>query len=186
MAKVFANSGSAEDLTVRIERVKRKIAFGDLQLNQPLAENAVLDFEQRHGIRIPEDYRRFVLEIGDGGAAAPPQSGGLNRLECTTRSYSGRALRVAELFPLANAWVWEDDDAEDDDLLDRAQYCGHLYLGTNGCSMDWILIVAGAARGEIWQLADVGVQPLAPRRNFLSWYESWLDGNTNWWADFYK
>jgi hypothetical protein len=42
--------------------------------------------------------------------------------------------------------------------------------------MYWVLIVTGVARGEMWDLGSEGVIPTQPHRDFLSWYEYWLDG----------
>jgi hypothetical protein len=36
----------------------------------------------------------------------------------------------------------------------------------------------------MWHLTGEGIQPCAPPRDFLSWYEYWLDGHSDWWADF--
>src|SRR5918996_2512608 len=37
-------------------------------LNAPLVETEVLAFERQHAIRLPVDYRRFLIEVGNGGA----------------------------------------------------------------------------------------------------------------------
>jgi hypothetical protein len=48
--------------------------------------------------------------------------------------------------------------------------------------MYWHLIVAGPERGNVWTLSSEGIQPTAPKRDFLTWYEDWLDGKGSWYA----
>jgi len=38
------------------------------RLNPVLDEQAILTFEKRHNVRLPEDYRAFLLHVGNGGA----------------------------------------------------------------------------------------------------------------------
>ena len=62
--------------------------------------------------------------------------------------------------------------------------CGNLCLGHQGCGLFFVLVVTGPERGQVWSLGDGGIQPLAPRCNFLEWYEYWLDGGDDWFRDF--
>jgi hypothetical protein len=48
--------------------------------------------------------------------------------------------------------------------------------------MDWILIVTGPERGNIWFKCGEGIQPTSPKRDFLRWFEDWLDGVRDWWG----
>ena len=51
---------------------RRRSVFGsavhDYKLNPPIPVSTIEEFEARHGIRLPDDYRHFVTEIGNGGA----------------------------------------------------------------------------------------------------------------------
>jgi SMI1 / KNR4 family (SUKH-1) len=51
----------------RLLRIKRKIAAAGKVLNPPLSEQEVLAFEHKYCITLPEGYRRFLLEVGNGG-----------------------------------------------------------------------------------------------------------------------
>src|SRR4051794_31428879 len=50
----------------------RRTVFGAgahrYKLNPPLSVSVVQAFEERHGVTLPEDYRLFMTEIGNGGA----------------------------------------------------------------------------------------------------------------------
>ena len=53
-------------LTVRLNRVRAEIRSRGLRVDPPRTEADVAAFEARAGIRLPEDYRRFLLEVADG------------------------------------------------------------------------------------------------------------------------
>ena len=161
-----------------IESIKRHLAMRDAHLLPPLPQEEVEAFESRYQIRLPDSYRRFLLEIGNAGDGPPHY--GLRPLSRTIQKDNGEILRPQNPFPLKEYWVWEDDEEVDETLLDSVFLDGLLYLGTDGCAQDWVLIVSGEERGNIWQIADVGAQPCAPRLDFLSWYQHWLQGRGNW------
>ena len=65
------------DILVRdLERVRASgSSFGvfgenghDNELNPVLSEEELTQFEAVHGIRLPQDYRQFLLRVGNGGA----------------------------------------------------------------------------------------------------------------------
>ncbi|NET30834.1 MAG: SMI1/KNR4 family protein [Cyanothece sp. SIO1E1] len=161
-------------LVASIERIRRKMAQKEIYLGKPLEFSELKSFEARCNILLPEDYRLFLLKIGDGGDGPPEY--GLKRL---TEAVTG-AMQPSQLFPLSNCWVWEDEDELDENLLEAVYRSGFINLGTDGCGEDWILVVSGKAYGTIWQRSDVGVEPCVPIRSFISWYEHWLDGGKNW------
>jgi hypothetical protein len=174
-----------ENPSNRIERVKNKVVERKISLNRCLMPHEIQEFEKHYHIRLPEDYRRFLTEIGNGGSGPPYY--GLVPLAETIETVKDKEFRPDLPFPLTTYWVWEGEvswEKGQPEILDPVFLHGHLYLGTDGCSHDWILIVTGSERGKIWDRADVGAQPCAPERDFLSWYEYWLDGHEDWWKDF--
>jgi hypothetical protein len=49
-------------------------------------------------------------------------------------------------------------------------------IGTLGCTMNMVLVVTGATRGQVWmddRGADGGLIPYSP---FADWYLGWLAG----------
>ncbi|HCF25660.1 MAG TPA: hypothetical protein DEV81_00180 [Cyanobacteria bacterium UBA11049] len=165
------NSGN---LVANMERIKSKIAQNNINLGKPLSLAAIEKFETQHSIILPEDYRQFLLEISNGGDGPPEY-----RLKVLAETVT-EEMQPLQPFPLSNYWVWDDVDDVDEELFDSVYRCGHLYLGTEGCGIDWILIVNSAARGKVWQRSDEGIVPCTPARSFISWYEYWLDGGENW------
>lgn len=171
----------------RLRRVKAKVRQAGVELRPPLARKGVLAFESAHGVILPEGYRRFVLEVGDGGSG-PPHYGLVPLGREVKPRFRPEFMRgrqrlpfVTLPFPFTRAWVWEDGDTSDEGDAEQVGH-GSLLLGTDGCGMDWYLIVTGVARGHVWQFSDVGITPTDPGRDFLEWYENWLDGVTDWWS----
>lgn len=171
------------DTAQTIERIKTKVASNGINLGAPLPEKSIAEFERELAIVLPNGYRQFLLHIGNGGDG-PPHYGmlslGLNAIDDIPAS--DILPNIGRPFPFTEYWVWEGEDT-----VDEARYAqtfhGSLNLGTDGCAMYWLLIVNGSERGQIWNWTDVGIQPLAPARDFLSWYEYWLDGRDDWYAD---
>ncbi len=155
----------------------------------PLKEKEVLAFEERHRITLPEGYRDFLLQIGNGGLG--PGTGVL-------------PLKVNSTYPeLHMPWVDPDEfnsifkhnsqeedfdaftdrvdkilDEEDTEasLLYDASENGLLCVGNGGCGTYYGLIVCGKNKGQIWinlTVDDEGF--LFKANNFLEWYEAWLN-----------
>jgi SMI1/KNR4 family protein SUKH-1 len=169
----------------RLARVAKKVSERGIRLAPCLSEVAVASFEARLGISLPRDYREFILKIGNGGAG-PPGYGWMALGEVAKNldpeySRQWRELtRIREPFPLTEPWVWEDGDQSTEGTRSQVQD-GSIFLGDDGCGQYWFLVVSGRERGNVWMLSDVGIAPTVPKRDFLRWYEDWLDGNRAWW-----
>jgi hypothetical protein len=159
-----------------ISQIRQKIAERGKRLNPPLGEPEVARFEVEHGIELPEGYRRFLTEVGNGGHG-PPYCG----LAPLGRSpYWETSADIAKPFPFTKPWVWEEENMSDEGFCEQV-FHGGTYLGTDGCGQEWHLIVTGPERGNIWLICGEGIAPTRPRRDFLTWYTDWLDGVENWW-----
>ena len=55
-----------EEYDAVLERIKQGIKEQDIQMGPVLSEEQIHAFEQKHQITLPEGYRRFLLEVGDG------------------------------------------------------------------------------------------------------------------------
>jgi hypothetical protein len=145
---------------------------------------ALSALEARCGVRLPEDYRRFVTEIANGGLG--PGCG---------------MFSVEKAFDDAPEWtgdvsapfLYGDDDARrvldkraGDDrfhslkLPDQQELPnGCLLLAHTGCGCFDILVITGEQRDRVWGMDTRRLCPLSEGGkpvSFLDWYESWLDG----------
>jgi hypothetical protein len=150
-----------------------------------LGRPAVRAFEQRHGVVLPEPYRSFVAEVSDGSKAGPPDYG-LVGLEDLPADYGsdGSERDLARPFPLTEPWLWEGDDDEPDEARLQSVFDdGSIVLGTDGCGMNWHLIVTGPHRGHVWMISGEGAMPFGAEfghttgePGFAGWVRHWAAG----------
>ena len=154
-----------------IRRVKQKIAELKIEIGATLSEEEISRFEKQCHIRLPEAYRLFLQEVGDG---CDDMLDGfqLNRLSDIEKR------NLSSPFLLEEEWIWEADDRPQsviNEEMETKVYQGELELIAIGCCTSYNLIVTGKCRGEVWSFSDVGVQPCCERQDFLGWFELWLD-----------
>jgi hypothetical protein len=135
-----------------------------------LSEHELQAFEREHEISLPEDYRAFLLQIGE--AAAGPYYGllPLQRWADLAEEMPGHLSRPSPLIPeITYGEGW-------DEALGIAAnpYCGLLPIVEQGCGGYSALTVTGAARGRVVSVGD-GVPFFVRDRSFLDWYERWLE-----------
>lgn len=178
MGRMDADHARAEDLA---------ILRAALETGPPLGWEAVRAFEAEHGIVVPEPYRTFVAEFGDGASSGPPAYGLIPLVEQPSDWGSYRPVReLAEPFPLVEAWAWSDDprpEAELDQALAPVFDHGSILLGTDGCGMYWHLVVTGPARGHVWHIDEYGATPFGAEfgsdtgeSGFTGWVQHWANG----------
>lgn len=164
-----------------IVRIKEKIAALEINMGNPLAEEEILRFETHCNIRLPEAYRMFLKEIGNGCVMID----GFRLMGIDEMDWED----LSRPFMLEKEWIWEDDtDFPEGNALTEAielmAYNGEIELIDLGDAMSYHLIVSGKCRGEVWNFTDVGVQPCCERQDFLGWFELWLDHQED--VDYFK
>lgn len=162
----------------RVQRMK-PVGFGweshRYRLNRPLKEELLTEFERTQGVTLPTEFRRFVLEVGDGGAGPayglqPYKNWGQWRsqqetntvaLECPIRPGMGDSRPLAP----QSSETWHE-------LLR-----GTIEIVCEGCSFSIMLIVTGEYRGRVVRvdIEDDGCPYVTDDPDFLAWYERWLD-----------
>lgn len=169
-----------EDYKQVIQRIKAKIASKGIKLGDVLSENEILIFEEHCHIRLPQAYRMFLREVGNGCNMIDGFP--LKRLEDMEWEDLSRP------FMLEAAWIWENDDSITEQALSEKielMVCnGEIELINLGDGISFHLIVSGKCKGEVWNFTDVGAQPCCQRQDFLGWFELWLDQGDG--VDYFK
>lgn len=165
-------------------------------LRPPLEARCLVEFERRHGIELPEEYREFLLQVANGGAG--PGYDGLWPLE-VEKDYGDLLKRH---FPFKDLWCPRCSQETLEEMQARTGAVeltqGSIGIGSYGCSMEIHLVVSGANRGQVWVDdfgGDNGIWPdrgefcpcffdceadyvEARRRRrrftFFEWYEDWI------------
>ena len=121
--------------------------------NPVLTETQVAAFECEHGVGLPEDYRGFLLRIGNGGPG--PGYG---------------------LMPLRSPFDFNEQLHElgIDNPLGHRSACRCVAIASYGCGHEWELIVSGPAAGNVTLFTEFGFEPCDPPCRFLDWYQAWL------------
>ena len=177
-------------IDLQIKRIKDKLSFlqekgweayeqnfaffsHQLKMNPPIPLEELLEFEQTYNLKLPEGYRRFLLEIGNGGAG--PYYG-IIPLEKRMYAYVND-INDHPYFGECKAHPLPDKNygvrPEDEWLDDWAQ--GTITLCNQGCNYHSLLVVRGEEEGRICYSAMMGEPYYMPDPDFLSWYERWLD-----------
>ena len=151
----------------------------DWKLKPPLDEATVVEIEEHIGVPLPAQYRRFVIELADGGAG--PESGLIEPIAGT------RDKSLAEPFPLDTINAPVNEDGDEPDLTGARMICKGDY------TTFYYLVFSGPDAGVVWMSTHHGWSPLradgtwaesieaqekTPRENrieFIDWYVQWLD-----------
>jgi len=164
---------SAEEMKSAIEEIKERLNKLGVIPRPPLKRDAINAFQEKVGIKLPKEYTAFLTKIGDGFKVTfdhftydfPPLAEVEFDSECVKKRFSHR-----------EAWIWDDDDNATDKKIAAATQNGQLKLVDCGCGRSFNLIVCGGAKGEVWDVADVGIGPYGNGLDFLDWIRDFLDG----------
>lgn len=146
------------------------------ELGPTLSEPEVAAFEVEHHIELPESYRSFVLDVGDGGAG--PYYGLFSLDDRRLPEYEKVERRQPDQlstdFP--HTTEWNAVELGEHEYGHERWSTGSLIVAEFGCGGFFRLVVSGPARGQIWfddRASDAGLKPVG---EFSRWYEEWLAG----------
>lgn len=150
-------------------------------------------FEELEGVKLPECYRAFITEIGNGGSsyynsAAGPFYGIFplgEGIEMLSDSYSMFIDKEPIVYPDITGKEWEEiatviynDDTSDEeyDVEMGRIHSGLMPIGSQGCSCLHAIVMVGKYKGRVVNVDNEGGMPrFCYEDNFLDWYERWLD-----------
>jgi len=167
------------------------------RLNPPIEPSFVRRVEERYGFLLPEDYFRFITEVGDGGAG--PDYGIYPFTELLKKGTDPRAERFWEEYrqslakPFAPRKMMADEveeysittqegyDRNPDrfyiyekpEPYDLCDTDGFYVLGTHGCQWDFGLIISGDWRGKVFDTDNESAYGFVAD-SFEEFYRNWL------------
>ena len=177
--------------------------FHRFRLNPVLSETAVSQFEAKHTIKLPGDYRRFVTNVANGGAGPFYGIFPLGEMDDnfglkSWQEDDGFVGQLSRPFLLEEEWndlssmpddaLAESNEAEYDrqmEVFDSTYWRpinGAIPICHEGCAIRVWLIVSGSLAGQLWEdrrSEYAGLKPLllsgGSATTFSGWYRNWLD-----------
>jgi hypothetical protein len=188
------------------------------QLPPPLTETELADFEARNNFHLPADYRLFLLDVSAGGAG-PGDMVDLRTLLALEAELRQPENEFDERWLFSGMWFGDLNkpfpltlptndvtqepffvtvmQSEGEEEARGQLYDGMLFLADLGCWCRDLLVVCGAARGQVWTLDGDDWHPVRHQASkllyhvddpayravdakpvtFAVWYEAWLDEN---------
>jgi hypothetical protein len=165
----------------------------EYKLRPCLNKAKVAEFEGRYSLRLPDDYRRFLVEVGNGGAGPYYGIHGLDELYETQEDFWGD---LSKPFPYRHRWegppdvlksiqeVMADELGDEErrgELIDEywrlASRDGSINICEYGCNLRFLLVVKGLEFGRIWfdatpdldGYSPVAINPAAPVQRYGKW-----------------
>ena len=166
----MSNTFPIEELRSLLEKAKVTDAalkqFGakqhKYQWNPPASLKEIEEFEQETGVVLPDGYRNFLLQAGNGGAG--PFYG----------LFPISASKGWPIEPDKLPWLAPDKSVEElEDVPDWKRGC--IPIGSQGDTYITCLMVTGPDRGRVVYIEYERFWIFFPREpDFLSWYIRWL------------
>ena len=151
------------------------------ELNPPIETVKVRAIEEKYGFTLPEDYFKFITEIGDGGAG--PDYGlypFADFEECNYPTSIAKPFRLHNVSPEEAKEInlrYEVYEQNKDKVFTNDEWPyenGFLLLGTRGCQYDFIMPINEEHRGKVFDTDNETCFYLRAE-NFNDFYTNWLE-----------
>ena len=179
-----------------IRRHKEFASFGvkeqEVSYNPCLSEEDIKEFEHKHCITLPDDYRTFISEIGNGGFGPGYGLLPLDKAIVDFKLKDKPNISLNEKFPYQDSWNeewitsfnWDEGYPETeivDAYISTSHIAGSLQISHFGHGCTFLLVVNGNEKGHIWFDGRADYSGLVPklkdgqRISFIEWYITFLD-----------
>jgi hypothetical protein len=157
-----------------------------LKFNAPADEAAIADLESQAGIRIPQDYREFLLRMADGGVK-PCRLVPLSRWndsywidEPTPKMLAAPCVLTPECADHGSQWLDKLNVADWQRRWDSGEWCptfGTMAIAEIGCGLFYSMVMTGPHRGRVFSWGDHASNPplFQPENSFSDWFGGCLD-----------
>lgn len=181
----------------------------EFRLNAPLPKADVVAFENVHKVSLPDDFRQFLTNVGNGGAGPFYGVFPLGKMDDnfglrTWHEDDGFIGVLSKPFPLREEWndissqpsaeLADQDESEYDRQMDIFQSTywrsslvnGAIPICHEGCALRIWLVLTGTQAGYLWEDRRSeygGIKPLrladGSSATFMGWYDAWLNDCLN-------
>lgn len=165
---IETNKKTSAEIKQKAVQLKEKAGKLELPLRPCLKRTQIKAFEERYGVKLPKEYAAYLTQIGDGFDGKHTLS--------TLEEAVFDPQHITKRFNFREAWIWEDDEKASKTRICSANQNGQLQLADMGDGRSFRLIVCGSAKGEVWEITDIGIAPYKKGGDFLDWFEDFLDG----------
>ena len=165
---IGTNKKTSAEIKQKAVQLKEKAGKLELPLRPCLKRTQIKAFEERYGVKLPKEYAAYLTQIGDG-------FNGKHTLSTLEQAVFD-PQHITKRFNFREAWIWEDDKKASKTRICAANQNGQLQLVDMGDGRYFRLIVCGSAKGEVWEMTDIGIAPYKKGGDFLDWFEDFLNG----------
>ncbi|MDE6054481.1 MAG: SMI1/KNR4 family protein [Lachnospiraceae bacterium] len=159
---------TAAEVKEAVGKAKEKMVELGIKARPVLKKEQIRAFEERIGAKLPREYTAFLTQIGDGFEQDElPDCKVIAFPALENAKYDPE--RVTKRFNYKEAWGWEDDENATDKKIAAMMYNGQIHFADCGCGEWYSIILCGSAKGEVWNITDVGAGPYHNGVDFLDW-----------------
>ena len=162
-------------------------------LNNCLSDNYIDKFEKNNNIKLPDDYKYFITEIGNGGIGPDYGLFSLEESIIDIKLKNKPNIKLNIPFNFTKSWneSWIENFDWDNELppldLVNEYMCvkyiyGCLQVSHYGHGCTHLLVINGKEHGFIWFDGRANYDGIFPELNikkdkmlFMDWYLDWLE-----------